>query len=62
MSLTLNDHSALIFGVMQLKKSDPVAEGIMNFQNIRHCLPNDTLYPNTKAHYALQTASHMSVS
>jgi len=61
-SLILRDHSAIIFRDMQSKQSDPVAEGTMNLQNMRHCLPNDTLYSNTKAHYAFKTASHMSVS
>jgi hypothetical protein len=61
-SLILNDHSAFIFWAMRSKKSDPVAEGMMNLQNIRHCLPSDPLYSNTQAHNASKTASHMSVS
>lgn len=61
-SLILNDHSATIFRAMQSKQSDPVAEGTMNLQNVRHCLPNDRLYSNTKAHYAFKMASHMPVS
>jgi hypothetical protein len=60
-SLIVKDHSAFIFMATQSKQSDPVAEGTMNFQKIRHCLPSDTLYSNTKAHYVFDSQSHVCI-